>query len=205
MSVAATSLITLDQLKAYLGSGFSGNVNDALLELLIDGVSAMFDAHLGRTLAKTTFADIYFDGNGRTSLWLPNGPVIELASLYEDDELLVEGSDAGYVLYPGTAPSYLPRIDRMGAVWLKGPKTVKLTKTAGFTVQGATLGDDEIALPADLRLACSIQVAREWKKTQGAEWGESARSFPDGSTTRVEGGLLKEVKEILAKYEVYRI
>jgi len=205
MPVAASSLVTLDQLKAYLGPGFSGNQNDALLELLVDSVTVMFESHLVRTLAKTVYTNAYFDGSGRPTLWLPNGPVSNLASLYEDDVLLTEGIDEDFILYPGEAPSYLARLEKTSGVWLKGPKTVKATLTAGFVVQGATVGVGETALPSDLRLAFSIQTAREWKKTQGSEWGESSRTFPDGSTTRIERGLLREVEEILAKYRSFRI
>jgi len=208
MSVAAASLITLDQLKTYLGPTFAAAAdtsNDALLESLIDSVSEWFNSHIGRTLAKTTYTNVYFDGPGKPTLRLPNGPVSVLTSLYEDDDLLAEGIDEDFVLYAGEPPSYLARLEKLNGVWLKGPKTVKATLTAGFVVQGVTPGTGETALPNDIRLACAIQVAREWKKTQGSEWGESSRTFPDGSTSRIERGLLKDVEEILAKYRRFRI
>lgn len=208
MSVAATSLITLAQLKVYLGSGFEGNQNDALLELLIDNVSVEFDRFLGRTLAKTTYTAIYLDGNGEDTLSLPNWPVVSVTSLYEDDTLLTSGLDYDYVLYTSESDAYLRKVNATWpgmtawgtSTWLKGPKTIKLTYTAGYVVQGATPGAGETALPADIKLACMIQVAREWKKTQGAEWGESSRTFKDGSTTRIERGLLQDVEEILVRY-----
>jgi hypothetical protein len=200
MSVAATSLITLDQLKAYLGPGFEGDQNDGLLELLIDSVTVMFDSHLGRTLAKTTYANLYFDGTGKENLYLPNWPVISITSIYEDDVLLTEGVDSDYVLYAD-----IGILKRVSGAWLKGLKTVKTTLVAGYVVQGAAPLAGETALPANVKLACMIQVAREWKKTQGSEWGESSRTFPDGSTTRIERGLLKEVEEILDHYRRIRI
>ena len=200
MSVAASSLITLDQLKAYLGPGFSGNQNDALLELLIDSVSEAFNSRVGGMLAKATYTDKYIDGNGKESLILPNYPIISVTSMYEDDVLLTEGVSADYVVDYARGI-----IRRVGGVWLRGRQTIKITYVAGYVVQGATLGTGETALPADLRLACSIQVAHEWKKVQGSAWGETSRTYPDGSTTRVERGLLREVEEILAPYRRIRI
>lgn len=194
MSVAASSLITLDQLKAYLGPGFEGNQNDALLELLIDSVSATFNSHLGRILAKTTYTSLKLNGPEATpDLVLPNYPIVSIASIYEDDTLLVENTDY-YVDYAAGI------IHRIGGNWVEGWHEIVITYVAGYVVQGATPGTGETALPANIKLACFIQAAREWKKTQGAEWGESSRTFPDGSTTRVERGLLKDVEELLAPY-----
>jgi hypothetical protein len=196
MSVAATSLVTLDQLKAYFGPGFEGNQNDALLELLIDSVSATFGARIDRTLAKATYTSLKLDGPDGPDLILPNFPVVSITSIYEDEVLLVENTDY-YVDYAAGV------VHRIGGNWVKGWHEIVITYVAGYVVQGATPGTGETALPADLKLACMIQVAREWKKTQGSEWGESSRTFPDGSTTRIERGLLKEVEEILVRYSRY--
>ena len=200
MAVLASSLITAAQFKAYLGPDYSGAANDSLFELLIDSVSEMFNCHVGRTLAKTTYADAYLDGNGQESLVLQNFPIISITSIHEDGVLLVEGADGDYVVDYTSG-----LIHRVGGVWLRGRQTVKITYAAGYIVQGTAPGTGETALPADLKLACMIQVAREWKKTQGSEWGETSRSFPDGSTSHVERGLLREVEEILQKYRRYRV
>lgn len=198
MGLLASSLITVAQLKAYLlASGLvAAEVqHDALFEILIDGVSAAFDGAVGRALAKTTYTAVYFDGNGKADLVLPNYPIISISSIEEDGDALAEGEDYDYQLYASSGI-----LKRTTGAWLKGSKTIKLTYIAGYTVQGGTLGTGEIALPADLKLACMIQVAREWKKAQGAEWGETSRSFNDGSRSFVEKGLLKEVEDVLARY-----
>ena len=200
MSVAASSLITAAQFKTYLGPEYSGTLNDSLFELLIDSVSEVFNSRTGRMLAKTTHTDQYFDGNGKQDLFLPNYPVISITSIYEDGVLLTEGEDGDYVVdYAGGV------VSRVRGTWLRGRQTIKITYAAGYVVQGASPVAGETALPADLKLGCMMQVAREWKKTQGSEWGETSRSFPDGSTSHVERGLLKEVEEILQKYRRYRV
>ena len=64
----------------------------------------------------------------------------------------------------------------------------------------------ETALPADLKLACLMQVAREWKKATLNEWGVISKSSPDGmSVTKTETGLLKEVREILDRYRSFAL
>ena len=201
MSVAASSLITAAQLKTYLGPEYSvGTDNDSLFELLIDSVSEMFNSRVGGTLAKTTYTAQYFDGNGKESLVLPNFPVISITSIHEGGVLLTEGEDGDYVVDHASGI-----IHRVGGTWLRGRHTIKITYVAGYVVQGTAPAAGETALPADLKLACMIQVAREWKKSQGSEWGETSRSFPDGSTSHVERGLLKEVEETLQKYRRYRV
>jgi len=194
----STALVTLAQLKAYLGPEFTGTTWDAALEGIINSVSVMFDGYVKRTLAKTTYTNLYLDGNGQETLWLPNWPIVSITSIYEDDTLLVEGEDYDY--YPDSG-----ELIRLDGVWFKGKKTVLITYAAGYIVQGGTAGTGETALPKDIVHACFMQSAREWKKTQGSAWGVNSQSFPDGSITRFEGGLLKEVKEILDHYTRYGI
>ena len=200
MAVLAASLITAAQFKPYLGPDYAGTTNDSLFELLIDSVSEAFNGRVGRVLAKATYTDKYIDGNGKESLILPNYPIISVTSIHENGVLLTEGAAADYVVDYAAGI-----IHRVGGVWARGRQTIKITYAAGYVVQGASPGAGETALPADLKLACMMQVAREWKKSQGSEWGETSRSFPDGSTSHVERGLLKEVEEILQKYRRYRV
>jgi hypothetical protein len=199
MGVAAGSLITLAQFKAYLPDYSGGTKYDTLFETLIDGVTEAFNAYVGRALAKTTYAAVYFDGNGKESLLLPNYPIASVTSITEDGNALTEGEDSDYLLYAATGI-----LKRVNGAWYKGSKTIKITYVAGYVVQGATVTAPDVALPADLKMACMVQVAREWKKATLSEWGAISKSSPDGmSVTRTETGLLKEVREILDRYRSY--
>lgn len=201
MSVAAGSLITAAQFRAYVPAIPAADTsNDTLFELLIDGVSEAFNKYVGRTLAKTTYTAVYIDGNGKESLLLPQYPVASITSITEDGNALTEGEDNDYLLYAASGI-----LKRVSGAWAKGPKTIKITYVAGYVVQGVTVTAPDIALPADLKLACMMQVAREWQKTKGSEWGESSRSFPDGSISRFETALLKEVREILDHFRSFTL
>ncbi len=201
MSVAAKSLITAAQFKGYIPSIAAGDTsNDTLFELLIDGVSEAFDGYVGRPLAKTTYTAVYYDGNGKETLLLPNYPIVSITSIAEDGTALTEGENSDYLFYAASGI-----LKRVSGAWLKGPKKIKITYVAGYVVQGATPTAPDIALPADLKLACMIQVAREWKKTQDSEWGQTSKSLGDGSVSFIEASLLKEVREILDRYRNYHI
>lgn len=61
--------------------------------------------------------------------------------------------------------------------------------------------DTIIRIPRDLELACMQQVAVEFQRQQKKEWGETSRSFGDGSvSTSIEEELLPYVKQVLEKY-----
>lgn len=203
MAVLAKALMTAAQLRTgYLLALGSDTSQDALLEVILNAISDTFDRYVGRALAKAAYTAAYLDGNGRPTLYLPNRPVVSITSIEEDDETLTEGEEYNYMLYAEEGKL----VKTEGGIWMKGPKTIKITYTAGYVVQGATPEAGETALPADLWLACAMQAAREWKKAQQNEWGMTSKSSPDGATIqRVEAGLMKKVREILDKYRSFSL
>lgn len=196
MSVDAKSWVTLAQAKAYVEIGSTDSTRDALLELVIDGVSAALANFLGREVAKVTYTDAYLDGSGEQDLFLPHYPVISISSLAEDGVALTEGLTGDYLLYASKGILHKP-----ADVWAPYPKNVKLTYVAGYTVQGATPGTGEVALPHDLKLACMMQVAAEWKRSQQKTFGASSLSVGGASISlQPELELLPQVKTILLRY-----
>lgn len=205
MNIAASSLISLSYLEDYLGGEASaaitsGSSLESQLAVLIDAVSARFDAYLGRKLAKTIYTAEKYDGPKGLSLWLRNYPVVSIGSIEEDDVELVEGMDDDYVV------DYVTGEIIRSSNWQRRPQIISATYTAGYVVQEATPGAGETALPYDIALACCIQVAAEWKKTQSSAWGVSSVSYPEaGSISRFERGLLKDVEDMLAPYRRFLI
>jgi hypothetical protein len=199
MAVAASSWVTLAQFKVYCGlPAAADSTNDTLYETVIDAVSSRLTQHLGREIAKTTYTTVYIDGDGERDILLPHYPIVSITSIYEDDVLLTEGTDDDYILYASEG-----RLRRVGGGWMAGSKTVKLTYVAGYTVQGASPGTGEVALPGDLKLAALMQCAAEWKRCQQKDWGEASRSFPDGSVSKhSEDALLPQVKAALDRHMV---
>ena len=197
MSVAANSLITLAQFKAYAAISTTDAARDAAIEAIIDAVSSFFCSFLGREIALTTYTNEYMDGNGEPDLLLPYYPVKTISSITEDDAALTEGLTADYLLYAKEG-----RLHRMGGNWLNLPKAIKLTYSAGYIVQGATPSTGETALPLDLKLACMMQVGAEWKRAQRSEWGLSGISVEGGSISMLsQDSLLPQVLAILRGYK----
>jgi len=186
MAQAANALVTTANQRVY--QGLEVDTHTALLELLIDSISTLFDNYTGRNLIKATYTAIYFDGNGEKELQLPNWPVDTASdfTLYEDDVLLTEGIDDDFVLYETAG-----YVRKYGGVWLDAPKSIKLTYSAGYAIA---------SVPADLKLAVYKQVAHEFHKQANREWGKENRSMPDGSVSLITDNLLPDVEEILDRY-----
>lgn len=196
MSVAANAWITLAQFKAYAGIVSTDATRDAMIEPIIDGVSVALSAFCGREIAKTTYTNEYIDGNGERDLLLPNYPIVSVSAITENDVSLTEGTTEDYILYAKEG-----RLARIDGSWYPFPKSIKLTYIAGYTVQGTSPGTGETALPADLALACKLQVAAEWKRSSRAEWGLTNISINDGSiATLANEALLPQVKAILRRH-----
>jgi hypothetical protein len=56
-------------------------------------------------------------------------------------------------------------------------------------------------VPGDLKLAAMMQLGRVWKEQDKAEWGETSRSFGDGTIGLSTEDLLPFVKEVLERYK----
>lgn len=179
------NLVLLDDVKAMIGK--ATDEDTGIIEMFINGVSVAFNAYTRRTLRETTYATLYLDGNGQEMISLPNFPVASIASVIEDDITLVEGDEEDYLLYTSDNDAYLRR---MGGCWTTLPKGIKLTSfKAGFSI-----------VPWDLKMAALKQIGAEFDRYQKKDWATSSITFPDGSLTRVESGLLPDVKEILNRY-----
>ena len=201
--ISAVALVTLAAARSYLGKAATDTADDAIIETVIDAVSAKFDRYCGRALAKATDASLYLDGSGEAVILLPRYPVVSIASVVEDGTALTVGDDEDdAILYANEG-----MIKKVGAIWRPGSQNVLLTSfVAGYVVQGVTPGTGETALPADLKLAALTQVAADFQAFKKRDWGEVSRTFPDGSVTRSEtGALLKEVQRVLDGYRDIRI
>lgn len=188
MALSAIALVSLADEKAQLG--ITDTAMDAILESLIDAVSAAFNKEVDFTLAKTTYTNIYLDGNGRPVLYLPAAPVVGAITLAEDGVTLTEGLDKDFLLYADEG-----KIVRLNGTWLLGPKTLKLTMTAGFECL-----TPPTTLPADIKLAAFKQIGYEYSRYLNKDWGMESRSIGDRSVTTKQVGLIEDVKAVLRLY-----
>lgn len=188
MALKANAITSLEHIKVFLE--IKDDSHDSLLELLIDGVSALFDSYCGHQFAEATDTTLYLDGNGERELELPRWPVTSIATVELNDIALTEGADEDYVLYSSNHDAYLWKT---AGTWGTGKKSIKLTTfKAGFTAA---------LMPSDVEVAALKQIGKEYQKWKAKNWAETSRSFPDGSISMSTENLLPEVKETLSRWK----
>lgn len=185
MTLNANALITLEDFKLYAGIDAADSKNDALYELIINSVSQRFDTEANRIFKSAVYTNAYLDGTGTEYLYLPNYPIIGTITITENDETLTVGDDYDYLLIADRGLLW-----RIG-VWALGSQNIKVTYTGGYTAT---------TMPGDLMLACLKQCAKEWRTQMAGNWGETSRSYPDGSVSHEVKDLLEDVKVVVNRY-----
>lgn len=128
-------------------------------------------------------------GCGSSFLYLPNWPIVSVISVVDEDQVTyLEGWDKAFVISPGPSHYALKRND---STWDKGTGNFTVKYLAGYQT-----------IPADIILVAYELIARKWKTMKEQGWGESGRTFPDGSSSSVnaDGALTKSQMAILATY-----
>ena len=147
--MAASDLAILADVKTWLaGSSGIGSTDDALIARLITDVSGAIAAYLGRpSLTPHAFAE-RLDGNGKTRLYLPHYPVLQITSLIIDNSAIEAAAvpavgaphPRGYLLQPwnGLPPGRPQALDLFHMVYRHGRQNVAVSYSAGYAVEGET-------------------------------------------------------------------
>jgi hypothetical protein len=187
-----TKLISLEDLKTYLEKNDTDH--DELLTPLIDQVSARFETFTGRRFAAASRTET-FDGGER---------------LYYMDAFPIDTGEALTVSVDGSVKvlntDYFVKATRglieFGAKTLNTePNIVEITWTGGYPVAA---GDGAVDVPDDLKGACLLQCAFQFKRRK--EPGLTSVATPDGSINSFRPNvLLAEVVNVLKSYKVLRL
>ncbi|MBU1275206.1 MAG: phage gp6-like head-tail connector protein [Proteobacteria bacterium] len=197
MALTSDALTSLAQVKQYLG--LSATTHDALLEGLVEAISAQFNAFCGRKLMARDYSHLSQDpaydpdnallsGSGYPELLLPQYPILSLTALKVEgrDISASEGGGTGWVLDSGAGVLGL-----LGQVFPRGAHNVGLVYRAGFA-----------SAPPDLAQAAVEQTAVRFQESAAGQGrlGVSARTLADGSVSYHSGALLPQVKAVLERY-----
>jgi len=155
--------ISTDDLSAYLGETVDGG--ELLTQIALDaGCQAVRD-ELEQTVNLVTDDVELHDGDGRESLILRELPVVNVTSVTEDDELLVEDDDYVVDLRLGILRR---RSTDWPLGWSIGRQNIEIVYDHGWTVTEGDVeeGDPEVdaevidRVPSTIRLAALAMAAR---------------------------------------------
>lgn len=164
ITVSNTYLVTEADLQAH--PGMSG-VGDTRAEVLIKLATSRIKKYLGRTYLVDTQADVtvYYDGTGCRELWLPDGPISEITSLYNDvnrdwasgaytldnDNLMIYGGLMHSDSTMGDSRDFPTRMKLLGfdSVFSRGSLNIRFIGRLGYND-----ANDHYPLPPDLEEAC---------------------------------------------------
>jgi hypothetical protein len=133
--MATGDLISLAEVKAYLGGDLQSN-DDAVLSRLIAAASAFFVSACGRPILEQAFSESY-DGKGNGRLYLRHTPVTAVSSLS------IDGAVVPFAAKPGEPGWRLNGnvILLFGHWFNRGLTNVAVSYTAGYTKAPADVAE----------------------------------------------------------------
>jgi len=160
------AILTLTDIKTYLGE--TSTQWDSVLTYLNDATFKFLQRELGCDILQADYTEEAIKPVTYSSVLTPkNYPIVSVSSLTDSDgNSYVEGND--FIVH-----DYFIR--NLCGLW-SPDKTYYLTYTAGWDVS-------EIS---DLKQVNLELIAAALKPYKDKGWGESSRSFPDGSITKRE-------------------
>lgn len=182
MGLDTLALVTLQDAKDWIGESTSDY--DTEIEIIINGVSAMFREHTHRNLIAQD-RTVYLDGKGDDTIMAPDYPINSITNIYSDaDHEFGSGTEITEYSFYEDGEIILDSSETD-----EGRKTVKLSFNAGY---------ERSELPADIKKAALMQIKYAYRQWRDDTEGLTGVAAGDGSITMVEPGqMLEEVKQLL--------
>jgi hypothetical protein len=187
MALSDAALATVDDVKSFYQFPKTANrtIDNDLIEDLINRITQFFHGYCGTPQFKSKVYTEYYDGDGYTSLFIHNYPIISITSMNDD-------SDWGFGNDTLISSSTYRIVDEMYIVlkdysFTKGTQNIKVVYTAGYET-----------IPRDLNLACIKEVVRAYKNRKAPD--EIFTTIEGNQVTRVQKGLLEDTTQVLNSY-----
>ena len=191
MALVSYALITLDELKTYLG--VSGTENDALYELLINNVTDWIETYTERRFAETAYTDEKYDGCDYCKLVLKQYPVNSGETFTIDERLTVGGSFSEI-----TSTDYTVDYPRGIVCWTsnfkEGCQNYAVTYTAGYST-----------IPNDLKQAAMMLIAGLLDLSKGASKTGNVKSETLGDHSVTFGTITENNQAVFLILNKYKI
>ena len=199
-------LVTLQQYKDF--NGLESVKNDARINVIIDQVSQLVKTYCGSSIvdyASTNKTEYFTTKDSYTdTIILAESPLIQVVSVEERDSqadsyitLITENSDSSgkYEYIVNDDSDSITRTSATGTkYWAKGPKSVKVVYTAGYT-----------STPEDLKLAVFDLVKYYLKDERRERMSISGATVENPLSSSLAGniGFPDHIKRILDMYKLY--
>lgn len=185
MTVHSSTIVTLNDMKSFLGIPSTQTGKDTLLENLLDSYNDMIEDYLGVTCINSSYTEVY-DGDGADTLFVKHYPIVSVTSLSIDGDII---SSSDYKIY--SKEGYIRYTE---GVFTKDFKNVSIIYTAGY---GASAND----VSNVLKLALKTWVARVFK----AEIVDFSQRFDESSLAHIKSQMMPwDVKQMLEPYRCRR-
>ncbi len=148
MTVSASTIAELTDIRAFLDIPSGQTGKDTLLEALLDTYNKIIEDYLGVPMINTAYTAEKYDGDGTDILYLERYPIISVTTLIVDDVTI---TSAYYFLY-----SNMGKIKLDGSIFTKDYQNISITYSAGH---GAARSN----IPKPLKNALLSWVSRVFK------------------------------------------
>lgn len=186
MAVDPNSLVTLQEVKDYLGIPVSNTGPDALLETLINASSKKIESYIDRKIKRQSYIETQ-DGAGTDRIVTRHWPVLSVSEIAVDTsseftdanvvtEFLLEGDPAIGIILKG------------GRRFPKGTQCIRVTYEAGY--------DD---VPYDLKQACLFTVEFMYEVRSDRTIRTTSKS-KSGESVSYAGDIPQFVKDMIEPY-----
>jgi hypothetical protein len=191
-------LCTLADVRARLGKADADTDDDAMLNSIIQGVSAAIDTFCNRTfVVNSTDATEYYDG-GTCKLYLPRFPVVSITSVTESSGYDWD-NDTALTANEGYRLNERGILYRVGTRWLSGNETTRVVYRGGYTAAGSTPGTGETAMPNGVQEAAIVQTVYMFNQRDNLGLS-SVGAIGANFTKFTEDKLLPEVQGMLKAF-----
>jgi hypothetical protein len=197
------ALTTLARLKAFIGIDVT--TYDSVLEVIIDSVTDFIENECGRRLKKTAYTGTVLNGEGKSSVVLPQWPIVsgETLTIYERDAVNY-GNDNW-----DTISSDKYRVDEEAGIvnfnfrLSNGFQNYKIDYTAGYDFENVTGTLKTLASVglADLELVVWKLCGRAYNERKSGGNIASMRLYNYSVSFSKEAYSDDEIKEVLNKYK----
>ena len=186
MTVKATTIVELADIRSFLGIPTAQTAKDPLLESALDAYNKMIEDYLCVPMINLTYTAEKYDGDGTDTLFLKHYPIVSVTTLTLDGTAIVA---ADYLIY--STEGFIRYDD---GIFTKDYQNISITYSAGH---GATRADVSDAL----KLALKTWVARVFK----AENIDFSQRFDESSLANIKSQMMPwDVKQMIESYRCRR-